>query len=317
MPIVDTPELAIHYETAGRGRHALVLVHGNFATWRWWKAVLDAPPRGFRIYAPTLRGFGATHGAMRPRSIDMLARDLHAFVCGLGIERCHVVGHSLGGAVALQYALTWPEHVASLGLVAPAPGDGLEAMRGRGDSVGAMLRWTDPTWLSSRIMLLQALRWQRFTGMHRPQLARALARMMPSATPATVDFDALLADALALDEQVIVDVYEALRRWDIRHRLPELDLPVRILAGRDDALVPLHALEALASALPQGQLEVWDHVGHCPQLEKPAEFAAWLSRMRPPQLARARASVRGLAALARRWLRQPPRKHLVAATGAG
>lgn len=317
MPFLQTPELAIHYETAGRGRHALVLVHGNFATWRWWKSVLASPPKGFRIYAPTLRGFGGTHAASRARSIEVLANDLHAFVRGLGIERCHLVGHSLGGAVALQYALTWPDTVASLGLVAPAPGDGLEAMRARGDSVGTMLRWTDPTWLSSRIMLLHTLRWQRFTGMHRPQLARALAHMMPSASPAAIDFDALLADALALDEQVIVDVYEALRRWDIRHRLPELALPVRILAGREDALVPLHALEALASALPHGQLEIWDRVGHSPQLEKPAEFAAWLARMRPAPLARVRASVRGIAALARRWFRRPQRAKLLTAPGPG
>lgn len=39
MPILSTSELAIHYETAGRGRNVLVLVHGNFATWRWWKPI--------------------------------------------------------------------------------------------------------------------------------------------------------------------------------------------------------------------------------------------------------------------------------------
>jgi len=304
MPVLETPELAISYETAGRGRHAMVLVHGNFATWRWWKPILDRPARGFRLYAPTLRGFGASLAASRARSIDVLANDLYAFVHGLGLERVHLVGHSLGGAVALEYALTWPETVASVALVAPASGDGLEAMRSRNDAVGMLLRWTDPKWLASRIVLLQALRWERFAGTRRDSLARALAEMMPSAEPASVQFDALLADALAIDELVVVDTYEALRRWDIRPRLPDLALPVRVLAGGRDAIVPLSSLEALARALPRGQLEVWHDVGHSPQLEKPAEFATWLACVRPRPLDHLRRRLRGFFVAVRRWLRR-------------
>jgi pimeloyl-ACP methyl ester carboxylesterase len=302
MPVLETPELAISYETAGRGRHAMVLVHGNFATWRWWKPILDRPARGFRLFAPTLRGFGATSAAPRARSIDVLARDLHAFVQGLGLDRVHLVGHSLGGAVALEYALCWPRTVASVALVAPAAGDGLEAMRARNDAVGMMLRWTDPTWLASRIMLVHALRWERFVGTRRDTLARALAEMMPSAEPGAIQFDALLADALAIDETVVVDTYEALRRWDVRPRLPALALPVRVLAGARDALVPLASLEALTRALPRARLEVWDDVGHSPQLEKPAEFATWLARVRPSPLAQLRQRLRGLFLTLRRWL---------------
>jgi len=307
MPFQPTPDVAIHYETAGRGRHALVLLHGNFATWRWWRPILERPPRRFRIYAPTLRGFGATHATERARSVDVLARDVHAFARGLGLTRFHLVGHSLGGAVALEYALTWPETVQSLGLVAPAPGDGLEAMRARADMLGAVLRWTDPTWLASRIVVLQALRWQRFVGMRRDTVAHALAGMMPSAAPDAVDFDALVADALAIDELVTVDMYEALRRWDIRSRLAELEVPVRVLAGRRDALVPLDALEKLASALPRATLDIWDEVGHSPQLEKPAEFAAWLARGQPTALARLRERARRFLARLQRAFRRAPR----------
>lgn len=309
MPILQTAELAMQYETAGRGRHALVLVlvHGNFATWRWWKPILDAPPKGFRVFAPTLRGFGGTHTPAPARSVDVLARDLYAFVRGLGLDRFHLVGHSLGGAVTMQYALTWPDTLASLGLVAPAPGDGLEAMRARPDMIGTLLRWTDPTWVSSRLMLVQTLRWQRFVGARRQTLARALARMMPAAVPDAIDFEALLADALAIDEHVVVDTYEALRRWDIRARLVELDVPVRVLAGRHDALVPLPALEALAGALPRARLDIWEHVGHSPQLERPAEFSAWLGEVRPRPLEELRERLRRMLVRLQRLLRRAPR----------
>ncbi len=307
MPILSTADLAIHYETAGRGRTAIVVVHGNFATWRWWRPLLEQPPRGVRIFAPTLRGFGATSSPARARSIEVFARDLHAFVQGLGLDRFHLVGHSLGGAVTMEYALTWPETLQSLSLVAPAPGDGLETMRSRDDAVGTLLRWTDPSWATSRFVLLQTLRWQRLAGTNRETIARALAAMMPSADPVAVDIDTLLADALAIDEQVVIDTYEALRCWDVRARLPALQVPVRVLAGRRDALVPLHSLETLARTLPRGRLDVWSDVGHSPQLEKPAAFVAWLDEVRPRLFALLRDRVRGLLARIRRAGKRAPR----------
>jgi pimeloyl-ACP methyl ester carboxylesterase len=302
VPVLDTPELAIHYETAGRGRTPMLLVHGNFASWRWWKPILERPPKGFTIYAPTLRGFGATRATERARSVDVLAADVRAFARGLGLERFHLVGHSLGGAVSLQYALTWPDTLRSLALIAPAAGDGLEAMRSRSDVLGFVMRWADPIWSTARIALLHAMRWERFLGTHRGRLAHALARMMPSADPAVIDFDALLADAVAIDELVVVDTYEALRRWDVRDRLAKLEVPVRILAGRRDVLVSVESLDVLGRALPHARLEVWEDVGHSPQLEKPTELAAWLAHVRPPLSARMRDAVRRLTSRIRRLL---------------
>ncbi len=122
---------------------------------------------------------------------------------------------------------------------------------------------------------------------------------MPSADPAAIDFDALLADATAVDDRTLLDTYEALRRWDVRARLPQLAVPVRILAGRRDAIVSLGSLEALAHALPRAQLEIWVDVGHSPQLERPAEFAGWLARTRPTLRGRLRAAWRRVTG----WLR--------------
>jgi pimeloyl-ACP methyl ester carboxylesterase len=300
MPLLETPSLTVDYATAGTGRSVAVLLHGNFASWRWWKPVLDRAPKGFTVYAPMLRGFGATRGEGRARSVAELARDIREFARGLGLKRFHLVGHSLGGAVALEYALTWPETLRGLGLVAPAPGDGLEAMRSRHDLIGHVMRWTDPLLLPSRITLLGVMQWGRVLGTYRPSLARALARMMPSADRGAVDFERLLGDAVAVDDRVLLDVYEALRRWDVRTRLSKLPMDVRILAGRRDALVSVKSLEALARALPRARLDVWDEVGHSPQLEQPAAFSTWLARIRMSPLARVRRAWSRLVARARR-----------------
>jgi len=303
MPYLDTPALRVHYETAGTGRTIAILLHGNFATARWWRPILERVPKGFTVYAPTLRGFGETRGD-RARSMIELAEDIRELARALRIERFHLIGHSLGGAVAMQYALSWPETLHGLGLVAPAPGDGLEAMRSRNDFMGRLMAWTDPELPTSRFTLALGMQWSRLLGTYRPSIANALARMMPSADPATIEFDALLADAHAVDDRTLLDIYEALRRWDVRARLPSLALPVRILAGRRDALVSLASLEALAGALPRAELAVWDDVGHSPQLENPDAFAQWLARGHVTPITRLRGALSLFAARLRRLFRR-------------
>jgi pimeloyl-ACP methyl ester carboxylesterase len=273
-------ESTLAVQTAGQGSTPVVLLHGNFASWRWWKPLLDAPPKGLTLHAATLPGFGGTQRGPRPHSVPNLASELREWVRRQGLEPFHLVGHSLGGAVALQYALEWPESLYGLSLVAPAPADGLEQLRARSDAVGQVLRWTDPVWLSSRVALTQSVRFNRAMGTWDSSLARMLTKMMPAADPSAVDFDALVADAAAVDETVLVDVYESLRRWDVRDLLPRLRVPVRVLAGRQDGLLSVASVEAFSRLLPGASLEIWEEVGHSPQLERPQAFAAWLGRLR-------------------------------------
>jgi len=134
MPFLDTPRLRIHYEEAGSGPEVFVLVHGNFASWRWWKPVLERIPKGWRAIAPDLRGCGETSGGapdetLSAYGIPELAEDLAGLVGGLHLDAFHLVGHSLGGAVALEYALRHEPRVRSLTLAAPPPPTGLAAMR--------------------------------------------------------------------------------------------------------------------------------------------------------------------------------------------
>lgn len=60
MPFLQTPDLNVHYQQAGSGDTRLILVHGNFASWRWWQPIFERLPAGWRAYAPDLRGCGDT-----------------------------------------------------------------------------------------------------------------------------------------------------------------------------------------------------------------------------------------------------------------
>jgi len=79
MPFVQTRALNIHYKLAGDGDNVVVLIHGNFASWRWWQPVLDRLPFSYRAYAPDLRGCGDTDHPRNGYTFENLSNDLHNF----------------------------------------------------------------------------------------------------------------------------------------------------------------------------------------------------------------------------------------------
>jgi len=283
MPFLDTPRLRIHYEEAGQGPEVFVLVHGNFASWRWWKLVLEGVRPGSRAVAMDLRGCGDTAGgpaddAQSGYGIPPLAEDLAALVDGLGLEGFHLAGHSLGGAVALEYALRHQSRVHSLLLVAPPPPGGLAAMREGTSSSARLLRTVDPDHSASMSALRSAYGLHRSLGTNRYMLRRALREMMPSASLKPEVAEALLADAARMSSDAVVGFLQALHRWNVEAELPGLRAPTVILWGALDVLLPRAGLEKMARLLPGGELVVWPDTGHSPQLEQPRRFAALLIR---------------------------------------
>jgi pimeloyl-ACP methyl ester carboxylesterase len=301
MPFLQTLDLNIHYEQAGSGDTHLVLIHGNFASWRWWQPVFDRLPPGWRAYAPDLRGCGDTDRPDRGYTVEQLAVDLHHFTGALNLSPLHLVGHSLGGAVALQFALDWPERVRSLTLVAPSPAEGMPFSGA--DPTG-------PAWLRSLFNLernaslagLAVLhRLLRAGGMDRRVLRQALARMLP--TLSRDELDALVNDAARMAPQAVAGFVRALDTWNVESRLDRVDVPVAILVGGKDRLVPRSGLARTAERLARGRLVVWPDVGHAPQFERPGDFVRFLSdfieeNADTPEPARA-----GRARRFRDWLR--------------
>jgi len=281
MPFLDTPRLRIHYEEAGSGPEVFVLVHGNFASWRWWKPVLERLPTGWRAVAMDLRGCGETPGGTSDETrsaydIPQLADDLAGFVDGLHLDAFHLVGHSLGGAVAIQYALHHQPRVRSLTLAAPPPPAGLAAMREGTSTSARLLRKIDPDHHASMSALRSSYRMQRALGTHRWMLRRALPEMMPAASLDSAVSESLLVDAARMSAEALVGFLQALHRWNVEAELPGLGVPTVILWGAGDVLVPRAGLEEMARLVPGGELVVWPDAGHSPQLERPDQFVALL-----------------------------------------
>ncbi len=118
---IATPRLRTFVLAASdEGGTPIIFIHGNVSSGRFWEETLAALPAGYRGLAPDLRGYGEseTLPVDATRGMGDFADDLHALVETLGLGAVHLVGWSLGGNVALQYAIDHPAHVASLTLVA-------------------------------------------------------------------------------------------------------------------------------------------------------------------------------------------------------
>ncbi len=120
---ITTPRLRTFVLFAGdEGGTPIIFIHGNVSSGRFWEETLAALPAGYRGLAPDLRGYGEseTLPVDATRGMGDFADDLHALVETLGLGAVHLVGWSLGGNVALQYAIDHLAQVASLTLVASA-----------------------------------------------------------------------------------------------------------------------------------------------------------------------------------------------------
>src|SRR5436305_2230741 len=223
MPFVDLQDLRVHYEEAGSGRNVLVLVHGNFASSRWWRPVFERLPGGFRAYAVDLRGCGQTGSPSGGYAIPGLSGDLAGFVDALDLPAFDLVGHSLGGAVALDFSLRHEERVRSLALVAPSPAGGLAAMR-NGNSPSARMLRSVPRDALSLFAMREAYRMHGAFGTKRMMLRDALAKMMPGATLDTAAFEALLDDAARLRPEAVVGFFQALDDWNVEEQLAKFDV---------------------------------------------------------------------------------------------
>ncbi len=249
---VDGRRLA--YQTVGAGR-PVVLVHGNFASKRWFRGLLDTPPAGARLLALDLPNFGDSDALDAPVTIEAYADAVAGFATALELDVPVLVGHSLGGAVALAAVGAAPEAWSALVSVDGSAPTGLVTPEAH-----------YPLLLS-------------FSG-NAPLLAQALAPLLASRRPD--DFDDLVADGLRMHPDAFVGNARALTDLDLAPALAAFRGDVLVLRGGLDPLITADMAQATADAFGAARrvtLETWDDVGHSPATEAPERFAARLAAL--------------------------------------
>ncbi|MCA9869452.1 MAG: alpha/beta hydrolase [Anaerolineae bacterium] len=252
MQITTTDGVSIHIRRQGAGPEPVLLIHGSFATSRWWMpATALLPPDAFTAYLVDLRGCGGSDRPEDPAgyAVEQQARDIAAVIEELGLSGVHLVGHSLGAAIALTYAVEHAYLLRSLTLVStpspegtPTPPEGYELLaQMRGD---------------------------------RALLAQALASVMPARPPDAL-FQQLVADAAGQAPIAFTETARALEEWRLDRELrSRLLLPVLLMWGDRDQFVERPAQNQLLLSIPgANNLEVFRGCGHSPMLERTEGFA--------------------------------------------
>jgi pimeloyl-ACP methyl ester carboxylesterase len=260
----------VNYVEAGEGA-VLLLIHGMAGTCENWRTVVEPLAQERTVIAPDFPGHGDSAPGGGDYSLGSLATGLRDLLLALGHDRATLVGHSLGGGVAMQFAYQFPEMVERLVLVASG---------GLGPEVSPLLRAAALPGADLFIGATASLG-QKAGG----AIGRGLAAvgMRPSADIAEVARGyASLRDAdrrrafLATLRAVVGTEGQRVAAVD-RLYLAET-LPVLIIWGERDPIIPVAHGEEAHRALPGSRLEVFEGAGHLPQLEDPGRFIAILER---------------------------------------
>lgn len=236
----------------------MLLLHGSFASSRWWEPLFAILPAEIYAIAPDLRGCGLTDKPNDGYTIEAQAADLAAMVKALGWQNFDLVGHASGGAIAVEFALNHPESLSTLALVDPAPVEGIFTP-------------------IEVIMLLEELRTDE--GLLRQALASLMPTYMPAPTAIIPEekqhfFDQLVADAQAMAPAAFTAIAESLNRWNRFGAVSALTLPTLLIWGDRDQLVSRDAMTRSLIAIPgANNLEVLRDVGHSPMIEAPLALA--------------------------------------------
>jgi pimeloyl-ACP methyl ester carboxylesterase len=260
----------VAYAEAGSGP-VLLLIHGMAGTYENWQAVIEPLAQHHTVVAPDLPGHGTSAPGGGDYSLGALAAGLRDLLIALGHDRATLVGHSLGGGIAMQFAYQFPETTERLVLVSSG---------GLGPEVSPVLRAA--TLPGADLFIAATAGPGRAVG---SALARGLAAvgLRPSADVAEVarGYASLVdpdrrAAFLATLRAVVGTEGQRVHAGD-RLYLAE-GMPVLIMWGRGDRMIPVHHGEHAHQAIPGSRLEIFDGVGHLPQLEAPARFVAVLER---------------------------------------
>jgi pimeloyl-ACP methyl ester carboxylesterase len=253
------------YVTGGAGE-PIVFLHGLGQSSSTWETILPPLAHHFRVFAVDMLGCGRSDKPRIDYSLWALATYTRYFMDAVGIERAHLVGHSLGGGIAMHAAFQYPERVDRLALMATG---------GLGRDLRLLLRIATLPGASLALAGLTSPLWMRFVEQVRISkltvpLARENMRMwvrLGDADHRRV-FMRMLHGVCNITGQTVSAV----------ERLPLMRQPVLLVWGeRDNTIPPIHARRA-AALIQNCQLEILSGCKHYPPLEKPEVVAPLLDR---------------------------------------
>ena len=273
---MDGETITLHGNSVGFLRAGdgpvILLLHGIAGSYETWAPLIPALSDEFTVIAPDMLGHGCSAKPRGDYSLGAYAAGARDLLMALGHESATIVGHSLGGGVAMQFAYQFPQHTERLALVSSG---------GLGDEVNPILRAA--TLPGSELVLpLITKAWVTDSGRW---IARQLRAVGLEPSPDIIEFArgyASLADpearhAFLCTARSVID-YRG-QRVSARDRLYLAEsVPSLIVWGERDRIIPAEHGRSAAAEMPGSRFEVFEGAGHFPHLVHPIPFARLLAR---------------------------------------
>jgi pimeloyl-ACP methyl ester carboxylesterase len=245
--------IRLAYERRGKGM-PLVLLHGYPLDHHLWDDVAPLLEDTFDLIIPDLRGFGGSSTVDSFYAMEDYASDIAALLDHLGIQKAAIAGHSMGGYVALAFARLYPERVSGLGLISSQVlADPEERKQGRYKSAAEVA--------DKGIASVVETMTPKFTS--NPQLQEFARKSMEGQQPA-----AYIGALKAMAERV-----------DSTPLLSSLAVPVVVVHGDADQLIPIDRAREVKAALPNAYFVEISGAGHMPMMEAKEETAQALRHL--------------------------------------
>jgi pimeloyl-ACP methyl ester carboxylesterase len=253
---------SVNYVELGsdRSEPPVVFVHGLGGAWQNWLENLRRTARERRVFALDLPGFGRSEMPQREISISGYGRCVDEFCERLELGAVALVGNSMGGFVAAEVAIQFPQRVERLALVSAA-----------GITVTNLRRRPVQTWGRVAAALGSYGAANTRVAVVRPRV-RHLALALVVRHPTRLRADLCWEQIHASGGPGFMDALDALTDYDFRDRLGEISCPTLLVWGTDDMLVPVNDADEFERRIPNARKILMRDTGHVPMLERPVTF---------------------------------------------
>lgn len=260
MPLLTTDPPSrgiIHYEVYGKGRPVLFL-HGWLGSWQLWRETIARVGEQYRTYSLDFWGFGESRGvgakeeAIQDFSVSAFVEMVGQFMDKLGIPKAAVIGHSMGGTVAMSSAIRYPDRVVkACAIGSPINGESLYLMLKLGGN---------PALASLGFLIPPALRMIIGTYTYFAAKDGKAVRKM------------VLEDLSRTTLQSFFESIGTLRRTDLTTQLSQLHQPLLGIYGKKDIIVSPKQSRVMAQLVPHALVKFYDDAGHFPMIDTPEKF---------------------------------------------
>jgi 3-oxoadipate enol-lactonase len=251
MPKISVRDIEMNYRDEGSG-FPLVLIHGLNGDLTGWALTIPELAKHFRIVSIDVRGHGESGKPDRPYSIKDFSQDLKEFLSQMQIAQAHILGLSMGGAIAQQFALDYPQMVRALILV-------------------STFSQVDDSCRKAFTHLRQALASGGYPAFFDEVVKLAFTPRYVAANPQGIA-DLKEKRIRTNSPAAIGRATEACLAFDLRNEIDGIQHPTLIVSGREDVFTPLHLAEGIHKAIRNSEWKILEGVGHNLYIERASEM---------------------------------------------